>query len=72
MWEEEVEVFVAQDQDLEVEALVALEEVLVLENWEGLLGLPLPSLHSSSQGLAVFFDVGTRQRGLQPGEAEGW
>ena len=71
MWEEEVEVFVAQDQDLEAEALVALEEVLVLENWEGLSGLPLPSLHSS-QGLAVFFDVGTRQRGLQPGEAEGW
>ena len=43
MWEEEVEVFVAQDQDLEVEALVALEEVLVLENWEVLVVPPLPS-----------------------------
>ena len=43
MWEEEVEVFVAKDQDLEAEALVASEEVLVPENWECLAGLPPPS-----------------------------
>ena len=43
MWEEEVEVFVEQDQDLGAEVLVASEEVLVPENWECLAGLPPPS-----------------------------
>ena len=43
MWEGEGEAFVAQDRDLEVMALVASEEVLVLENWEVLVAPPLPS-----------------------------
>ena len=38
-----MEAFVEEDQDLGVEALVASVEVLVLENWEGLLELLLPS-----------------------------
>ena len=43
MWEGEGEAFVAQDQDHEATALVASEEVLVLENWEVLEAPPLPS-----------------------------
>lgn len=37
-----MEAFVVEDQDLGVEALVASVEVLVLENWECLLGQLLP------------------------------